>query len=275
MRAAFIFLSISIAVIIGKTLALDDLSSNSDEYLTTTVQGFIYHSDQSVSGNGFANIYRGYNTIVPDSGQVTLDLKESSKGSGNFNYNSSLFIQNRVKMEGYDERSTNWKIEQKGRASAVYAEMTPLEFGSFKSKSISSLWKDETRARNFGALTSIKYLFDDATAFSKESTIGLRSDRASYEDFYDSEENCTIASNLNLKANFNGIGQIDVRAGNNTIASNSLIDEYYSGLFSLNQKIDLVARKIIDNGDYDRYLKERPWLPCCAGAQFQIWPNYS
>ena len=186
----------------------------------------------------------------------------------------------------------NHNITTKEDISAVYAPVS-LQFpGSFKAKTIKSLWKDQTYAKNYAGMITMDSLFDYAKALHKESTTTIYSEDHTYQEYLESE-NSTTGSIMNINSNFDGSGHLgvtlaDVRGGISGIAKDLaatknheearangtvLMDEDYKGSFNLTKKMSVIIAKTTDYGDYDAnedgFDNDYPWLPCACNAGWE------
>jgi hypothetical protein len=176
--------------------------------LETIVQGSLFTSDQSVSGVGLANGYTYYADTNSD-GTKSVDVKALSSGTGSYSHDSSTKVQNRVvATSSGDFTSSNQKITSKDDISAVYAPVNFQFPGSFATKSIKSLWRDQTYAKNYAGVISMDALFDYAKALNKETTTTVFSDSISYPAFTGAT-NSTIGSSIDVNSNFVGFAHLE------------------------------------------------------------------
>jgi hypothetical protein len=256
-------------ILIGTAQA--DGGSEYPEYLETEIQGYLYASDTSITGIGLTNVYCNSNSLNESGGRV-LSLKVLRSGSGAYSHNSSELNQNSIEWDEEENyASSNWKMEKTESTSAAQAD-TSLDIpGSFKSKPIRLLWRDIALTANYPALTFMNSQFDYAKAFNKDLTIKMYSDVEGIDEYnepineYDEPADLRIGNSLDLKASFNGIGQIGMRF-NDSIR----IDEDYRGSFTMSKTLTANSRKKADNGDYEADFEDHPWLPCCTGGYFDM-----
>jgi hypothetical protein len=169
---------------------------------------------------------------------------------------------------------------------SVYAPVSIQFPGSFKAKTIKSLWKDQTYTKNYAGIISMDSLIDYAKILHKESTTTLFADEHTYREYL-STSNSTTESSMNIDSKFDGSAHLgvtiadvsgDISDVNGDISgipkskanSNGLMDEDYKGSFSLTKKMDVILKKTTDYGDYetniDGFYEDYPWLPCACNA---------
>ena len=255
--------------------------------LINTIEGSYYASDQSVTGTGLANIYNNLGVVDPDDRSQVLNLKNLESGTGYYNQNSYVYVQNNSVITEGNYYSDNHNITTKEETSAVYAPVS-LQFpGSFKAKTIRSLWKDQTYTKNYAGMISMDSLFDYAKVLHKESTIVMHSDDHTYQGYLAST-NSTTDSSMDINSKFDGSAHLgvtfaDVSGGISGItktkaSSTVLMDEDYKGTFNLTKKMAVKLEKTTNYGDYDKnyeglfndglrpWLDDYPWLPCACNS---------
>ena len=246
--------------------------------LETVVHGSIFTSDQSVSGIGLVNGYTYYADTNSD-GSQSLNVKTLSSGTGSYSHNSSTNVQNNVvTTRSGDFASSNQKITSKDDLSAVYAPTNFQIPGSFRVKSIRSLWKDQTCAQNHAGLISMNSLFDYAKMLNKETTTTMYSDQTNYQGFIGSTSS-NIGSSMDINSNFDGVAHLgatinDVKGreplrmkgkSDNAV----LVDEDYRGYFFITKNMAVNIKRTTNYGDYyANYEGDNlyPWLPCLCNA---------
>jgi hypothetical protein len=230
--------------------------------IITTIQGTLFNSEQSVSGVGLANVNSNLATI-DSGGSKSLALKSLGSGTGSYSHNSTVYVQdNVVATRSGDYSSSNRKITAKDDVSAVYAPINYQFPGTFRAKTIGSLWKDDTCSKNFAGSISMDARFDYARTLNKETTTTLYSSQKSYGDYLTSSSS-SIGSTMDLTSNADGRTHIgatlnDVRGENQIMKHKSgslLVDEDYFGSFTTTKKmaVSILTKTIAP--DYD-------WLPC-------------
>jgi hypothetical protein len=269
---------------IGFALAENDadeeMVNNETMDLITVVGGFSFTSDQSVAGTGFANINSNVAIENSTDGSQILSVSDLSSGTGAYSHNSTIYAQNNTIWSQSGEFSySDLDITAKEDTNAVYSEMN-LQFpGSFRVKSIRSLWKDQTCSKNYAGIISMNAFFDYARNLHKESTTILHSDVNDYNGFLGTT-NSTIGSSMNINSKFDGSAHLgttldDVRGGiggitNSRANSTVLMDEDYRGSFNLTKKMAVIVKSTIGYGDIDTnsdgYDGDYPWLPCACNA---------
>jgi len=264
---------------LAENVADEERVDNGTMDLVTIVHGYLFKADQSVDGTGFANVNNNLASVSSDDGSPVLNLGVISSGSGSYSHNSSIYVQYNVVDNGRGEfGSSNQKITAKEDTSAVYAPMNFQIPGSFRAK-IGSLWKDQTRAKNFAGLISMNSLFDNAKTLNKESTNTIYSDTKNYEGFLGSV-NSSMGSSMEINSKFDGTAHLgatmnDVGGGvSRTLKGKSddniLMDEDYRGSFDITKKMAVYIKKTTDYGyyeaNYDGYNGNYPWLPCLCNA---------
>lgn len=252
--------------------------------LEDTIAGSYFASDQSITGTGLANIYNNLGVVDPDDGSQVLNLKILTSGTGGYSHSSYVYVQNNSVITNGNYYSDNHNITAKEEISAVYSPVS-LQFpGSFKAKTIKSLWRDRTYAKNYAGMISMDSLFDYAKALHKESTVIMHSDDHTYQGFLTSI-NSTTDSSMAITSNFDGSAHLgvnlaDVRGSISGIMkdkpeSTALMDEDYRGSFNLTKKMAVKIKKTTDYGDYERNyeglfdvdsLDDYPWLPCLCNT---------
>jgi hypothetical protein len=261
--------------------------------LETIVEGSLYTSDQSVTGTGLANIYNNLVVVDPDDKSQVLNLKILTSGTGAYSHNSYVYVQNNsVTTTSGDFESSDHNITAKDDTSAVYSPVSFQFPGSFKAKTIKSLWKDQTYAKNYAGMITMDSLFDYAKALHKESTTTIYSEDHTYQEYLESE-NSTTGSIMNINSNFDGSAHLgvtlaDVRGDISGIPksetnSTVLMDEDYKGSFNLTKKMQVIVKKTTDYGYYEKnyeglydeelynegLLNDYPWLPCACNAGWE------
>jgi hypothetical protein len=253
--------------------------------LETIIEGSLYTSDQSVTGIGLANIYNNLVIVDPDDESQVLNLKTLGSGTGAYSHDSYFYVQDNTVMNDFGEfEGDNHRITAKEDISAVYSPVS-LQFpGSFKAKTVKSLWKDQTYARNYAGMISMDSLFNYAGTLNKQSTTTMYSDEHEYNKLINSV-NSTAGTSMDITSNFDGSAHLgvalaDVRGGNSGVTktkadSTVLMDEDYRGSFNLTKKMAIDFKKTTNYGDYDRNyeglfgvdsLDDYPWLPCLCNA---------
>ena len=280
----FIFL-IPAFEMIGFTLAEDvadeERVNNETMDTETIIQNYIYTDDQSVSGTGFANINNNFATIDPADMSQNLDLRVLRSGTGAYSHNSTISVQNNTFWTYSGEFAANSQsIAAKDDTSAVYSEMKYQFPGSFRTKAIKSLWKDQTYSKNHAGVISMNSLFDYAKKLDTETTTTLNSDVYDYGGFIGAT-NSTIGSTMDINSRFDGSAHLgvtlnDVRGGiagipNSKADSTALMDEDYRGSFNLSKKMAVNIVKTTDYADYDQNYEgyayeDYPWLPCLCNT---------
>jgi hypothetical protein len=256
--------------------------------LLTTIEGTLFVADQSVSGTGFTNINNNFGVVDPDDKDQVLNLKTLSSGTGDYKHSNYIYVQNNsITTSSGEFDSSDHKITVKDDINAVYAPVSFQFPGSFKIKTIKSLWKDQTYAKNFGAMITMDSLYDYARALKKESTTTMSSDEHDL-DLFEAAANSTATSNMDITSNFDGSAHLgatlsDVRGGISGITkikpdSTVLMDEDYRGVFNLTKKMAVSLTKTTDYGYYEKnregvfgvYLHpeydDYPWLPCLCNT---------
>jgi hypothetical protein len=271
--------------IIGFALAQDDadqeMVDNETLDIMTITQNYMYSDDQAVFGTGFANINSNFATPDPDDPTPILDLKVRRSGSGTYSHNSSIALENDSFWSYSGDFSYNYQnITDQDETNAVYSEVNFQFPGSFKVKSIRSLWKDQTSSKNYAGLISMNSRFDQAKRLKKESTTTLSADVYSSEEFIETT-NSTIGSSMNINSSFDGTAHLgaaidDMRGYDDVIAKPKpnrtlLVDEDYRGTFNLSRRMAVNITKTTDYADNDAnyessYYEDYPWLPCACMA---------
>ena len=270
---------------IGFTLAEDvadeERVNNETMDTETIIENYIYADDQSVSGTGFANINNNFATINPADMSQNLDLRVLRSGTGAYSHNSTISVQNNTFWTYSGEFAANSQsITTKDDTNAVYSEIKYQFPGSFKTKAVKSLWKDQTTSTNRPGIISMNSLFDYARKLDTETTTTLNSDVYDYGVFMGAT-NSTIGSSMEINSRFDGSAHLgvtlnDVRGGiagipNSKADSTTLMDEDYRGSFNLSKKMAVNIVKTTDFADYDQNYEgyeyeDYPWLPCLCNT---------
>jgi hypothetical protein len=252
--------------------------------LVTEISGTLFTADQSVSGTGFANTNNNLAVLDPDDNSRVLYLRVVGSGSGYYSHNSSITVVNNTDLSTSGEfASASHSITAKEDTSAVYAPISFQFPGSFRTKTIKSLWKDRTYAKNYAGMISMNSLFDDAKTLNKVSTTTLYSDNHKYEELT-GDYNSSVKSSMDINSKFDGLAHLgatisDVKGGitgdtESTVIprakanENVLVDEDYRGSFSITKKMAVDIEKTIDYGyyeaNYEGVYEDYPWLPCAC-----------
>lgn len=260
----------------AESAADEDMVNNETMDIETIIQNFIYTDEQAVAGTGFANINDNFATQDPDDRSQNLDLRVLRSGTGAYSHNSTISVQNDTYWSYSGEFTTiSQDIAAKEDTNAVYSGIN-LQFpGSFKTKVVKSLWKDQTCSKNHAGIISMNSLFDYAKKLDTESTTTLDSDVYNYEGFIETT-NSTISSSMNINSSFDGSAHLGATLNDmpgevggitkSKADSAVLMDEDYKGSFNLTKKMAVDIVKTTDYGDYyANYESENsdyPWLPC-------------
>jgi hypothetical protein len=279
---------VSLGVALAEDAADEEMvDSGTMDPIYTITEGSLYTADQSVTGSGFANIYNNLVVVDPDDKSQVLNLKILTSGTGAYSHDSYVYVQNdSVTTYSGDFGSSHHNITAKDDISAVYSPVN-LQFpGTFKVKTIKSLWKDQTYTKNYAGMISMDSLFDYAKMLHKESTTTLYSDDHTYRAYLD-DTNSTTESSMNIDSKFDGSAHLgvtfaDVSGDISDVSgdisgipkskanSNVLMDEDYKGSFNLTKKMNVILEKTTDYGYYEANTDgsngDYPWLPCACNA---------
>ena len=270
---------------IGFTLAEnaadEEMVNNETMDTITVIQNYIYADEQAVAGTGFTNINNNFATIDPADMSQNLDLRVLRSGTGTYSHNSTTSVQNNTLWTYSGEFAGNSQnITAKDDTNAVYSEMNYQFPGSFRTKAVRSLWKEQTYSKNHVGIISMNSLFDYAKKLDTETTTTLNSDVYNYEGFIEAG-NSTIGSSMDINSRFDGSAHLgvtlnDVRGGIGGIAnfkadSTALMDEDYRGSFNLSKKMAVNIVKTADYADNDQNYEgyeyeDYPWLPCLCNT---------
>lgn len=262
-------------VALAENASDEEMVDNGTTELGTIVQEYVYTQDQSVSGVGFASIYGDLSSVDPD-GSRSLNLKVLSSGSGLYRRDSSVYVQNYIlkNLPSEDIDSSKRNITVKDDINATYEGVNFQIPGSFRVKSIKSLWKDQTCAKNYAGIISLNSLFDYAKALRKESTTTMYSDQKDYEAYVEGTDS-DIGSHMDISSKFDGMAHLgatinDVRGERLTTKDKTnsiiLVDEDYNGFFNITKKLAVDIKKTTDYNDFDSDEDDYPWLPCACNA---------
>ena len=266
---------------LAENAADEEMVNNETMDLETVVQNYLYTDDQAVAGTGFTNINNNFATFNPADMSPNLDLRLLRSGSGAYSHNSTISVQNDSLSTSSGEFAANIQnIDAKKDTHAVYSEIYFQFPGSFKTKAIRSLWKDQTYSKNRVGIISMNSLFDYAKKLDTESTTTLNSDTYDYEGYMEGT-NSTIGSSMDINSRFDGSAHLgvtlnDVRGGIGGITTSkadspALMDEDYRGSFNLSKKMAVNIVKTTDFADYDQNYEgyeyeDYPWLPCLCNT---------
>ena len=282
-RLAYIVLILALEIVgvaIAENAADEARVNNGTMGLITIVQGSIFTSDQSVTGTGFASVYKDLAIMSPDDGSQVFNLKNLASGTGAYNHESYIYLQNNtIDDNAGDFSSADHNITVRDDTTAVYSPVSYEFPGSFNAKAIKSLWRDQTYTKNYANMVSMDSLFDYSRTLKTESTTTMYSNYHKYKDI-DGMVNTTTWSTMDINSQFDGSAHLgvsldDVRGGIGGIAkskanSTVLMDEDYRGSFNLTKKMTVNMVKTTNYGyyeaNYDGSDGEYPWLPCVCNA---------
>ncbi|VVB64940.1 Uncharacterised protein [uncultured archaeon] len=217
--------------------------------------------------------------VNPDDKSQVLNLKTLTSGTGAYSHDSYVYVQNdSVTTYSGDFEGSNRNITAKDDTSAVYSPVSFQFPGSFKAKTIKSLWKDQTCAKNYVGIISMNSLFDYARMLHKESTTIMYSDQKDFEGYADSTSS-NIGSNMDINSKFDGAAHLgatinDVRGERLAMKDKSdnavLMDEDYMGSFNITKKMAVALEVTTEYGDPDAdndgFNGNYPWLPCTCNV---------
>lgn len=230
-----------------------------EEYSETSeISGTKFTSLQSVRGEGVMSSYRCA-IISP------LLLKSNRGGSGYYSSDSAILETDGVEFSSSKEEyiSSGKEVEFKDNMSAAYFPITINLKGSFCAGPIKSTWNDRTLAGDNGG-TALKTSFEDSKSLVKEMSTKVSGSQTA-EDLGNNSAGSFEAS-MKLNSAFNGIAKL------NTISKDSIesvpttmLDEYYSGAFSLVTDMNISAKSKKKSSEDD-------YLSCCFGGYADMNP---
>ncbi len=244
--------------LIGFVLAEDDPFIN-----TSSISGLIFDMEQSVQGNGFSNSYI-------EAGVHNLSLSSKGHGSGNYNYESVLGINDKAK---YDDITGDYKalsermIDLKENTDFVYAPSSFYMGKNMKWGGFQSLGSEETCIKNYGSNLSMNAAFDRVSTLSKNISASLLLKSTESNDLTVPHTDVHGMSSLAVEAAFAGKAHIGATVPDYKQKADILIDEDYSGTY-------LITKKMTDEFTYKLQRSEEEWLPCCSGGYLTIPITY-
>ena len=250
-----------IAVIL--TLIMIGVASGDDYSMDAQ---FLSSMDQSVQGTGF----HSYRENV---GTTGLRLNNAGHGSGSYNYEAKLSVENEA---SYDDGTGDYESGT-GERNLSYDEsvdytFAPVKFSfgkSFQSGAFNSLGKEETSIKNDRGLMSMNALFDSISTMS--NSLSANAYWFNSSDIADLDPD-TLESidrgytKLNIDSAFTGKGHIGVlglvepglpNAKHLQVAN--LIDEDYLGTYQM-------VKSMSQTFNFTTIQEPDDWLPCCSGG---------
>jgi len=248
------------AMLAGAIPYLNSVVTYSEDSSTSTTS---FNFNQSVSGTGFYNIYR--NITEGDTG-----IRSFNHGSGAYIYDVNIAASGNINSVT-GEVTTNQKIDQKESMDAVYSKATFDLPGSMGAIPFNSPISDSICIKNYfqgpdmdqGTSMNAKFLY--AESLKKDLGASLYWNTAGggiatlWEDY---AKNHHSKTSLNVESEFSGkahIGAIINKRGDKHPIYTALVDEDYSGAFTIAKKMSVAV-------DYDRTAPYDDWLPCCSGG---------
>jgi hypothetical protein len=235
-----------------------------DDYSQDTQ--FLSSMDQSVQGTGF----HSYRENV---GTTGLRLNNAGHGSGSYNYEAKLSVENEAR---YDDTTSDYESGT-GERKIAYNEsvdytFAPVKFSfgkSFQSGAFNSLGKEETSIKNDRGLMSMNALFDSISTMS--NSLSANAYWFNSSDIADLDPD-TLESidrgytKLNVDSAFTGLGHIGVLGLQGPGLPNAkhlqvanLIDEDYLGTYQM-------VKSMSQTFNFTTIQEPDDWLPCCSGG---------
>lgn len=251
-------------VLIGTSIAVNDYVE----------EGFGFNMSQSVNGDGFTST-RSCINVDPEI------LQAHSSGSGSYTYDSSLNIRNYTitdtisdliplkTLENPTETgiSTERTIELQATTGFAYAPAELANMGTFRSGPIKSLFSDSTATGNGGG-AYMKLGFDNVRSLSAD----VHSKVSGFEDV-DSIQGTSGGSfdaGMKVNAAFTGDARlgVDFKEPDKKVPT-KLMDEFYSGTFSITKNLEMSVDNSISDYDEDSDSATAiNWLPCSCFKGF-------
>jgi hypothetical protein len=270
---------------------------------TISNYAFFYH--QLVKGEGFHNFKQYVATKEHNVSVADLKLENFGHGSGSFDHESQLIAYNRARLTNIIGETTsisNHRIAFNESTDYVYGP-TDFYFGKdFKSKPFNSKGKEGTLLRNYPVdatslenldlaatdteknWVSMGVLFDNSEVYSKDISADLHRRSRTYGVEGDTNYTSLTYSNTSLRIEAAFTGDLHIGAkrlkgrsliknpGAENISAgglifDNLIDEYYSGTFS-------ITKRMTDTYAVGTTNLEENYLPCCFEGWDTMPPIY-
>lgn len=224
---------------------------------TSTIR-YLYDSNESVKGDGFAN---SYSLLSADD----LKLRNTAHGSGSYSVESvqhTRQFSERILSSNQAINSSDAEVRLNETVDAAYSETKIDLGGSFRVLPFRSQWSEDTRASNANDGAAMSSTFNYATSLKKQMGARLYYDSSTSEDeatsSYSAESR--FSTRLNIAAEFSGSAHIcAVQAYKGPKYSQVLVDEDYRGTFTIAKDMIIYGESIERSADED-------WLPCCTGG---------
>ena len=218
---------------------------------------YIYTMDQSVNGNGFYSSHR-------DIATSELLMSDRDHGSGRYEGELKYSVQNKAT---YSDNSENYVTTDEQNITSVKVTdfaFAPIKFNLGKSFSVASFkskGQEETNLKNY--IGSSEEIPGGSSMSSLYSSLDVLSGTTSAQIFFKSSSTDDIlynylgSINLSLDSAFSGRAHIGALNLDADLNRDVLVDEDYSGTFTLHKDMREVFRDKM-NRDVDH------WLPCCS-----------
>lgn len=228
----------------------------------TTISGYKFDSNQSVSGVGIVSTHQ---CLSPN----PILVRSGSSGSGYYNCESKILVRKDidVRQSMEDFLSSDRTVELQENVSSAYVPTSLDLLGSFKSEPIRSMWSDFTMGGNHGG-AAMNVRFDRIDTLSKEMTTKV-SGSNSYQEILGSTGAFDASMKLNI--GFTGTGQIGASVVGPKFDDQSiLLDEFYRGSFWLAKTMKLSSKAQVTLEDDNL----PTWLPCCIDGYDDMKSGY-
>jgi hypothetical protein len=242
---------------------MTNFSPGEEAYMETTeINGALFTSQQSVSGDGIMNSYRCIQ-IYP------ITLESHSKGSGFYDSDSAILEKRDAdfvsSLDGYV--NSGREVEFNDNVSSAYFPTTIDFGGSFHTGPIKSTWSDYTSAGNIGGMT-MSASFDDVRSQVKEMSTKISGEQK-IDDIYMSSGN--FEASMKLNSAFNGTVQLNMISNEpNKSVPTKTLEEYYRGAFSLINAMAISERSTsLGMGNNEVAIES---LPCCFAGYIDMDP---
>lgn len=226
-------------------------------YITeSSMKGLVFNVEQDVQGNGFSNFYLNASTL-------NLSLSNRGHGSGNYDYESMLKIEDGAR---YDDTKEDYKSSSE--RMITFSEDVDFSYApaglnmgrSLRSGGFSSLGSERTCIKNYGSNVSMNAAFDRVTTLSKDVSASLLWKSTNSTDTFSRKLESHARANLDVVAAFSGRGHIGaVLAKDDQHDADIMVDEDYLGAYQ-------IAKNMTHDLSYKLTAEADEWLPCCSSG---------
>ncbi len=268
-KLTFLILISFLVIFVGLTYGantLDPTYRYDDQVISygKILNGFLYHLDQNVNGNGFFSTYRTTNV-------ANLNISNAAHGSGSYSYESIIDAQNEAKYQRggevddriivFDDSWNSWSMSKINETIDFSYSPIDLQLGKYSHPiAFKSKGRDGTRLDNRALADSINARFNYAETLHKNLAAELSWSWKRIDDELEINVDNQTKTNLKLMADFSGNGHFGVlNMDRGRQDPNILIDEDYSGTYSITKSISHLI-------SYNRKQQSDEWLPCCPSG---------